>query len=420
MLLFQRGLRISLILGLLLIVCAESGEGFFRFPGRRYRGDPTKRSPIVFIPGDGGSQVDAKLDKPEVVHYICQKHTNDFFNIWLNMELLVPLVIDCWIDNVKLYYDNVTRTTSNSPGVITRIPGWGHPETVEWLDPSHASAGAYFKDIGNALVSIGYERNVSIRGAPYDFRKAPNENTQWFVDLKTLIEETYTLNDKQPVTLVAHSMGGPMSLIFLQQQTREWKSKYIARMVTLAGAWAGSAKAVKVFAIGDDLGSFALSGKTMRAEQITSPSLAWLMPSPLFWKPDEILVQTQSRAYTMKQLEEFFNDLQYRTGWEMMQDTMKYMMNFSPPDVEVHSLYGTNISTVEKLYYRKSKNLDGTPELINGDGDGTVNLRSLQASTQWRDLQKQKVYTMELPGVDHMAILSDSRVIKYIIDLLIN
>lgn len=90
------------------------------------------------------------------------------------MELLVPLVIDCWIDNVRLYYDNVTRTTQNSPGVTTKIPGWGSSETVEWLDPSHASSGAYFKDIGNALLSLGYERNFSIRGAPYDFRKAPS------------------------------------------------------------------------------------------------------------------------------------------------------------------------------------------------------------------------------------------------------
>lgn len=131
---------------------------------------------ILFaVPGDGGSQIDARLNKPEVVHYICQKHTKDWFNLWLNLELLVPLIIDCWIDNARLTYDNETRTTSNSPGVETRIPGWGDSEVVEWLDPSHAGAGNYFKDIGNALVALGYQRNVTIRGAPYDFRKAPSE-----------------------------------------------------------------------------------------------------------------------------------------------------------------------------------------------------------------------------------------------------
>lgn len=130
--------------------------------------------PVIFIPGDGGSQLEAKLNKSDVVHYVCTKTTKDYFNIWLNMELLVPVVIDCWIDNVRLVYDNVTRKTQNVPGVETRVPGFGSSETVEWLDPSHASAGAYFKDIGNTLVSLGYQRNLSIRGAPYDFRKGPS------------------------------------------------------------------------------------------------------------------------------------------------------------------------------------------------------------------------------------------------------
>lgn len=49
------------------------------------------------MPGDGGSQVDAKLDKPEVVHYICNKKTDDYFNTWLNLELLVPVAIDCLV-----------------------------------------------------------------------------------------------------------------------------------------------------------------------------------------------------------------------------------------------------------------------------------------------------------------------------------
>ena len=56
-----------------------------------------KRLLLVTVPGDGGSQVEAKLSKDKVVHYLCEKTTQDFFNIWLNMELLVPWVIDCWV-----------------------------------------------------------------------------------------------------------------------------------------------------------------------------------------------------------------------------------------------------------------------------------------------------------------------------------
>ena len=77
---------------------------------------------------------------------------------------------------MKLIYDNFTRTTRNQYGVEIRIPSWGDPFVVEYLDPSKASPGSYFKDIGNMLVNnLGYVRNVSLRGAPYDFRKGPSK-----------------------------------------------------------------------------------------------------------------------------------------------------------------------------------------------------------------------------------------------------
>lgn len=58
------------------------------------------------------------------------------------------------------------------------------------------------------------------------------------------------MNGNTPVTLVAHSMGGPMSLIMLQRQSQKWKDKYVNALITLSAVWAGSVKAVKVFAIG--------------------------------------------------------------------------------------------------------------------------------------------------------------------------
>ncbi|GLV39147.1 uncharacterized protein CBL_06198 [Carabus blaptoides fortunei] len=374
--------------------------------------------PVIFIPGDGGSQLEAKLNKSSVVHYLCAKTSTDYFNIWLNMELLVPVIIDCWIDNIKLTYDNVTRKTYNAPGVEIRVPGFGSSETVEWLDPSHASSGAYFKDIANTLVTLGYQRNLSIRGAPYDFRKAPNENQEYFVKLKALVEETYLMNANQKIIFIAHSMGGPMSLLFLQKQTQAWKDKYIQCLVTLSGAWGGSAKAVKVFAIGDDLGSYALRGSVLRAEQITSPSLAWLLPSKLFWKDSEVLVQTEKKNYTISNMEEFFNDLQYPSGWEMRKDTEQYMLDFTAPGVELHCLYGNNVNTVERLFYKPGTFLDGTPTLIYGDGDGTVNIRSLEACQYWAGRQKQQIFNKTLNKIDHMTILRDKQTLDYISDLI--
>lgn len=373
--------------------------------------------PVVFIPGDGGNQLEAKLNKTDVVHYICEKSSNDYFNIWLNMELLVPLVVDCWIDNIKLKYDNETRTTINAPGVEIRVPGFGGSETVEWIDPSHASTGAYFKDIGNLLVGMGYTRNISIKGAPYDFRKGPNENKDYFIKLKQLIEDTYEENNKTSVMLIVHSMGGPMSLYFLNQQEQAWKDKYIKRMIALSGVWGGSVKAIKVYAMGDDLGSYVLRPSIMRAEQISHPSTAWLLPSPLFWKPDEVLVQTEKQNFTLSNLQEFFEEISFTDGWEMRKDLEPYQVNFKPPGVEVHCLYGVGVPTVERLYYKPGSWLDGSPTLVYGDGDVTVNRRSLEGCHHWRTLQKQKVFYEALPSVDHLAILHSNLTLQYVAGL---
>lgn len=368
-------------------------------------------SPVILIPGDGGSRMDAMLDKPDRVHYYCSLQTDMFYDIWLNKELMVWGVIDCLVDNLRLVYNNITRKTENAPGVTIRIPGWGYSETVEWIDTSHASVSAYYVNLANTLVMNGYHRGISIRGAPYDFRKAPNENFMFPVKMKMLVEEAYQINGKTPVTLIAHSMGGPMVLNFLHQQSQRWKDKYIRRLISLAGAWGGSIKSMKVYAMGDNLNSDFVSNAAIRALEITTPSLAWLMPSPLVFKPQTVLARTNTRSYTMEDLEDFFHDIDCPECWEMHKDVLPYMLNFAPPGVEVHCFYGSQQNTVEMLDYDLRHDLSGTPNLIYGDGDGTVNRLSLEACRHWIGQQKQPVYVKEYAGNDHMGILANLTVL---------
>ncbi|XP_011178445.1 phospholipase A2 group XV [Zeugodacus cucurbitae] len=373
---------------------------------------PKNISPVIFVPGDGGSQLEAKLNKSSAPIYCSKK--SDWYSLWLNLELLVIPPIYCWVENVKLYYDEVTRTTHNSPGVEIRVPGWGDPEVVEWIDPTHNKAGAYFKDIANMLVDLGYERKKNIHGAPYDFRKGPSEHRQFFIDLKKLVEDSYERNLKSPVTFITHSMGSPMTLVFLHQQTTEWRNKYVKRQISLAGAWAGSMKALKVFAMGDDLDSFLLSGKILKEEQITNPSTAWLLPSPLFWAPSEVLVETPSRVYKMSQMKQYFDDIDYSVGWQMRKDNMQFTLNFSPPEIELHCLFGDGLDTVERLQYKKDAIVDETPKLIMGKGDGTVNQRSLRACHAWIGRQNANITNVALNKVDHMGVLAHPDVLNYI------
>lgn len=124
------------------------------------------------MPGDGGNQIYAKLNKTSAIHYFCQLKTSDFFELWLNLEEITPYVIDCLVENLKLVYNNGTRQTLNSDGVDILIKDFGFTDPVEYIDSSKLSISTYFGLIVNALVTKAkYVRNVNIRGAPYDWRK---------------------------------------------------------------------------------------------------------------------------------------------------------------------------------------------------------------------------------------------------------
>lgn len=87
-----------------------------------------------------------------------------------------------------------------------------------------------------------------------------DENADFFVKLKTLVEDTYTTNNKTAVTLLVHSMGGSMALHFLRLQKQSWKDQYVRRLISLSTPWAGAVKALKVFAIGEYTSSIILMG----------------------------------------------------------------------------------------------------------------------------------------------------------------
>ena len=52
-------------------------------------------------------------------------------------------------------------------------------------------------------------------------------------------------NGNTPVLLVSHSMGSIMTLYFLTKQSQAWKDKHIRSLISIAGVWGGTARAVK-------------------------------------------------------------------------------------------------------------------------------------------------------------------------------
>ncbi|KAI4893380.1 hypothetical protein NFI96_022500 [Prochilodus magdalenae] len=370
------------------------------------------RPPVVLIPGDLGNQLEAKLDKPSVVHYICYKKTEEYFTLWLNLELLVPVAIDCWIDNMRLIYNTTTHMTEAPPGVDVQVPGFGQTFGLEYLDPSKRSVGMYFFTIVQAMVEWGYTRDEDVRGAPYDWRKAPNENKEYFLKLQQMIED---MAEKYggPVVLIAHSMGNMYTLYFLNHQPQAWKDKYIKAFVSLGPPWAGVVKTLRVMASGDNNRIPVISPLKIRSQQRTAVSTPWLFPYAHTWPSDTVLVSTPSANYTVNDYQRFFKDIDYDDGWAMRQDTEPLVNALEAPGVPVHCLYGTGIPTAQGYVYTTFPDAEPTT-VLNGEGDGTVNMLSAVQCKRWKEQQKQPVKLLELPGNEHVAMLLNVTTVSYI------
>ncbi|XP_035646769.1 phospholipase A2 group XV [Oncorhynchus keta] len=394
---------------LLILVPYIKGRTFEKcLPGNACR---SEKPPVVLIPGDLGNQLEAKLDKPSVVHYICYKKTDAYFTLWLNLELMVPVAIDCWIDNIRLIYNRTTRQTEAPPGVDVRVPGFGQTFPLEYLDPSKGDVGVYFFNIVQALVEWGYTRDDDVRGAPYDWRKAPNENKAYFLRLQHMIEEM-AVKARGPVVLIAHSMGNMYTLYFLNHQPQAWKDRYIKAFVSLGAPWAGVAKTLRVVASGDNNRIPVISSLEIRSQQRTAVSTTWLFPYAHSWPADKVLIQTPTTNYTVKDYQRFFKDIDFEDGWEMRQDTEPLVSALEPPGVAIHCLYGSGVPTAEGFLYTIFPDTD--PTLILGDGDGTVNLLSATQCKRWIGHQTQPVHMFELEGNEHVAMLRNFTTVTYI------
>ncbi|XP_014208657.1 group XV phospholipase A2-like [Copidosoma floridanum] len=379
-------------------------------------------SSLTKVPGMAGSQIEASVNRSTAQAY-CQKVSDGYINIWLNSASLSSHFLECWIDNFRLIYNGRTRKTYCPDGVVTKIPGWGDTSTVEYLDPRIPSPrqrvfgahGSYFMEIANMLVDkLGYLRNVSLRGAPYDFRRGPDENVEYFTKLKTLVEETYRMNNNEKVTFIAHSMGGSMALIFLRLQTQAWKDKYVSSLLTLSGVWEGSVKALQILATGDNMSTHLLNARTLRKLLVTFPSFGWLLPTkPL--TDDGVLVTTEFKNYTQADLRQYLLEIGVPNAWEFYKNNRRNKFDSRPPGVRVYCLYGDiRYSTVQRLLYRPGVSFNDAPELIFGDGDGSVNKKSLEGCLDWIDKQSQEIYYRSFPHVDHYGMLRNENILDYI------
>ncbi len=73
----------------------------------------------------------------------------------------------------------------------------------------------------------------------------------WALAFKNLVEDTYKINGNRKVVLISHSLGGPFTLRFLNNMTKDWKNKFIDSFVPIAAPFAGATKILRMFSSGE-------------------------------------------------------------------------------------------------------------------------------------------------------------------------
>ncbi|KAL0325395.1 UNVERIFIED_CONTAM: Lecithin-cholesterol acyltransferase-like 1 [Sesamum radiatum] len=85
------------------------------------------------------------------------------------------------------------------------------------------------------------------------------------------------------------------------------------------------------------------------------------------------------------------------------------------PQVPVTCIFGGGVKTPETLFYGDC-GFDKRPEVVYGDGDGTVNMVSLMAlESAWDSRENQSLKVIKIPGVSHTSILKDGTALDRII-----
>ena len=260
--------------------------------------------------------------------------------------------------------------------------------------------------------AAGYTPGKDLRGAPYDFRLSPTKSDEtgsdFFTKLRSLIEETYEMNDKRKLILIGHSMGCIEVLHLLYSMSDEWKSKYIDSFIPIAGPWIGSPKSLRAVLLGTDfsvnfMGISILKKSLVQRAAKTFPGILWMMPfadqrwensvvvellnESLVYSPSNItsLLEEVGLHETAEALIHIRKEQQKSlTKWdqfEHMRGDGEIVHFLPPPGVPVTCIYGSGTPTESKYVFTsldKIKPGKNPTKIEYEDGDGTVTERSLR------------------------------------------
>jgi len=384
--------------------------------------------PVVLVPGLTGSAMEARLTGASMPHFWCQTDSHgEWVKAWLNPVDLLPEEKDCLVARLVLTYNATDDSYANLPGVELRASGFG----------GQGNDVLYRYEFGELVAhlrTLGYVLGQNLYRAPYDWRLAGDAHERqshgvggFYEQLKGQLEEAVQRSGR-PAVLLSHSLGCPTSLYFLHNfVSDDWKAAHLHSWVAFAGPWLGGATQASAYLGGWNLGlpSWLIPHDYVKPVQVNATSGVWISPHPLAFGNRTIVV-TPSRNYTaadVPALVSIVGEGSWGSQTRALFDKKSLDLGLiQRPPSQVHMLnwYSTGVKTAERFEYANDlrKGFDDAPTTtIYGDGDGLVNLISLQQVEHvWPG--GDKVETRAFPGVSHFGMLTDHTVLGALGDYL--
>ncbi len=341
-------------------------------------------APVALVPGFGGSVIYSSdrqvLWPPKVLDLI--QYPQYFYNI------------GCHYQNSEFILN--TNTTMGELGNLD-----GVKIVNKWIAP--IVQHGYFDDMIETLYKI-YCPDC-LYGFPYDFRLIGNRpyRKKFYQEMRRYIEKLRKKHS-QKVVLVAHSLGGLLIHDFLSQQSDAWLEKNIGKAIFVSCPWEGTVNALKL------LLNEKVYIKNIHRE-VVLPYLRYysclllLLPSTL---QKVIYESNDGQQVTTDNISEYWKDhnvIPHRA--HHFDDVIQSLE--AKPKVEYHVIFGNGHSTPTKILQDEN-----TLIFDPGDGDGVIEMESLEGFQKWAS----PCYSHVLSGEEHTKILKSPAFLELLYKLL--
>lgn len=372
------------------------------------------RYPIFLVPGLGGTRL-KECDTNKLV--------------WLN----APLFLDCTAKLIRILEVKYERGKFISKYDIKTDKSFGEVESISNISDPPTELGSQFDKMIRYLREIcNYECGENLFGVPYDWRLI-FDKTYWEIfskSLKELIENQYFTCSNVKAVFITASLGGLVMTKFLKEQTSEWKTKHVSKLIMIAAPLGGTPRACLSLCNGiEDITG--LDNYFIKDLFRNCAGTYMCQPNPICFKGLKILRNYNGRTYDISEMEKVFEIEHFETNHvkNVFTDTYPEALRIQDegpgPEVETHVIYSEAVDTVlaidccngEKMVKIKESNFENCPF-----GDGVVPYVSL---SYW-NCKKYKCGTPYLKSYkvfcgreyEHCEIFKKMEVMHYIKTLL--